>query len=103
LFSRNPWKTLVSGLTSFSFAPIYFWALAGVGGALLAMVLLLTGLIAALSHAGIGGALAMLGLATFFWATLLAAISTVGIYVIRIYKDARQRPQYIVESTIGFE
>jgi hypothetical protein len=36
-----------------------------------------------------------------FWATTLAAIAAVGIYIIRIYKDVRDRPQFIVASTLG--
>jgi hypothetical protein len=30
-------------------------------------------------------------------------VSIVGLYVIRIYKDVRRRPPYVVESTIGVE
>jgi len=45
--------------------------------------------------------LTLVTIAAVFWATTLAAIAAVGIYVIRIYKDVRNRPQFIVESTIG--
>jgi dolichol-phosphate mannosyltransferase len=89
-FSKNPWKTFVVGMTSFSFLPIYVcFALAalGIGGSF--FLLILSGpLLAAL---------------TFFWATTLAAIGGLGIYLIRIYKDVRGRPQYIVKSTIGMD
>jgi dolichol-phosphate mannosyltransferase len=89
LFSRNPWKTFASGVTSFSFLPIYAClALAAVG--LLASVLLLL----------VGSTL--IGLLTFFWATILGAIGLVGLYVARIYKDVRGRPSYIVASAVGF-
>lgn len=44
---------------------------------------------------------ALITVGAFFWATILTAIAAVGIYVIRIYKDVRGRPQYIVASTIG--
>jgi len=37
----------------------------------------------------------------FLWATMMGALSAVGAYVIRIYKDVRGRPAYIVESTVG--
>jgi dolichol-phosphate mannosyltransferase len=88
-FSRNPWKTFALGLTSFSFMPIYaLLALAG-GGALAALVLLF--------------AAPMVGLLVFLWAMLMAAVAVVGIYVIRIYKDVRGRPPFIVESRIGFD
>jgi glycosyltransferase involved in cell wall biosynthesis len=89
-FSRNPWKTFALGLTSFSFMPIYAcFALAALG-ALGAVVLLLA-------------ASPMAALLVFLWAILMAAVAVVGIYVIRIYKDVRGRPPFIVESRIGFD
>ncbi len=89
-FSKNPWKTFVVGMTSFSFLPIYVcFALAVIGLAWSFFLLILSGpLLAAL---------------TFFWATTLAAIGGLGIYLIRIYKDVRGRPQFIVKSTVGLD
>ncbi len=89
-FSKNPWKTFVIGMTSFSFLPIYCcFALAAIGLGWSFFLLILSGpFFAAL---------------TFFWATTLAAIGGLGIYVIRIYKDVRGRPQFIVKSTIGID
>ncbi|MCM3878985.1 MAG: glycosyltransferase family 2 protein [Vicinamibacterales bacterium] len=89
-FSKNPWKTFVVGMTSFSFLPVYLcFALAaiGIGGSF--FLLIFSGPLAAAL--------------TFFWATTLAAIGGLGIYLIRIYKDVRGRPQYIVKSTIGVD
>ena len=77
-------------MTSFSFLPIYAcWALAAAGlvGSFF-LLLFSSPLMAAL---------------TFFWATTLAAVGGVGLYVIRIYKDVRGRPPYIVKSVIGNE
>jgi glycosyltransferase involved in cell wall biosynthesis len=89
-FSKNPWKTFCIGMTSFSFLPIYAcWVLAAVG--LIECVFLLL------------AANLFLATLTFFWATTLAAIGGVGIYVIRIYKDVRGRPPFIVKSIIGNE
>jgi dolichol-phosphate mannosyltransferase len=89
-FSRNPWKTFTTGLTSFSFMPIYVcFGLAACG---LAAALLL-----ALAGSGFMAAL------TFFWATTIGAIAVVGTYLVRVYKDVRGRPPYIIESVIGNE
>jgi dolichol-phosphate mannosyltransferase len=89
-FSRNPWKTFTTGLTSFSFMPIYVcFAVAAFG---LAAALLL-----ALSGSTFMAAI------TFFWATTIGAIAVVGTYLIRVYKDVRGRPPYIIESVIGNE
>jgi glycosyltransferase involved in cell wall biosynthesis len=89
-FSRNPWKTFTTGLTSFSFMPIY-----------VCFAVAASGLIAALALA-LAGAVFMAAL-TFFWATTIGAIAVVGTYVIRVYKDVRGRPPYIIESVIGDE
>jgi dolichol-phosphate mannosyltransferase len=89
-FSRNPWKTFALGLTSFSFMPIYACLALAALGALAAVVLLLA-------------ASPMAALLVFLWATLMAAVAVVGIYVIRIYKDVRGRPPFIVDSRIGFD
>jgi glycosyltransferase involved in cell wall biosynthesis len=87
-FSKNPWKTFIIGMTSFSFVPIYAcFALAAAGLVSSVFALFVSGpFFAAL---------------TFFWATTLAAIGGLGIFLIRIYKDVRGRPAYIVKSTVG--
>jgi dolichol-phosphate mannosyltransferase len=89
-FSRNPWKTFTMGMTSFSFMPIYACFALAAFGLVVAFLLALSGstLMAAL---------------TFFWATTIAAIAVVGTYLIRVYKDVRGRPAYIIESVVGEE
>jgi polyisoprenyl-phosphate glycosyltransferase len=87
-FSKNPWKTFIIGMTSFSFLPIYLCFALAAAGLLGSVVLSLF-------------ARPLVALLTFFWATTLAAIGSVSIYLIRIYKDVRGRPSYIVKSTIG--
>jgi dolichol-phosphate mannosyltransferase len=100
-FSRNPWKTFALGVTSFSFAPIYVCIALALVGAVASTIALLAGL--AMTAAGASGSLGviLIGLAGFAWATIVGAIAAVGVYVIRIYKDVRGRPPYIVSSTIG--
>jgi dolichol-phosphate mannosyltransferase len=102
-FTKNPWKTFALGITSFSFLPIYAsMALAGVG--LVTAVLLLIFSAALLAGGSpVATSTAVAGLITFGWATILGAISGVGLYVIRTYKDVRGRPPYIVASRVGWE
>jgi glycosyltransferase involved in cell wall biosynthesis len=104
-FSRNPWKTFVLGVTSFSFLPIYACAVLAALGSALAVALFIGGLVIAvrdLTVTGTGGWLLLGAAASLAWAVTLAAIGGVGLYVIRIYKDVRGRPPYIVQSAIGF-
>lgn len=89
-FSKNPWKTFVVGMTSFSFLPMYVCLALAAGGLVWSILLLVFGS-------------ALFAALTFFWATTLAAIGGVGLYIIRIYKDVRGRPAYIVKSMIGVD
>ena len=100
-FSRNPWKTFILGMTSFSFLPIY--VLAGIAGAglLISAALLAAALVGVAAGSAVAGATWLAGLLAFMWATTLSAIAVVGIYIVRIYKDVRGRPPYIVSSTVG--
>jgi len=100
-FSRNPWKTFLLGLTSFSFLPIYACAILSLVGILASAALVVTALALAATGAAGASAAALAALLVFLWATGMGAVSAVGIYVIRIYKDVRGRPPYIIESTVG--
>jgi len=100
-FSRNPWKTFAMGLTSFSFMPIFTVIGAAATAAIVTGVLVLVTLLLFVAHGTVSTTLTLVTIGAIFWTTILAAIAAVGIYVIRIYKDVRNRPQYIVESTIG--
>jgi len=102
-FSRNPWKTFTIGLTSFSFMPVYLCvALAAIG--LLSSFLLIAAWAILFAQQSSGAArVGLFGVLTFFWASTIAALAVVGIYVVRIYKDVRRRPAYIVQDAIGIE
>jgi len=97
LNSLNPYKTFISGLTSFSMAPIFLIFIIGGGVAALSLAgLVLDGLMG-------GGDPAWVLFALFLWGSMLFALGFVGIYVGRTYKDVRGRPRFIVKDTIGFD
>ena len=100
-FSRNPWKTFAMGLTSFSFMPIFAVIALALGASGVTVVLVLYVLLRQLLFGDVSTALVLAAIGAFFWTTTLVAVAAVGIYVIRIYKDIRNRPQYIVASTLG--
>ena len=99
--SKNPWKTFTLGLTSFSFLPVYACIVAAIVGTVVSLLLVVLGLALVRRGAPLAGATLLLAIGTFFWATIVGAIGGVGLYMIRIYKDVRGRPAYVVESTIG--
>ena len=94
--SLNPYKTFISGLTSFSMAPIFLIVLGGAAATLFSVAGLffawLTG----------SGGMAWVMFLIFLWGSLLFCLGFVGIYVGRTYKDVRGRPRYIIKDTIGF-
>jgi dolichol-phosphate mannosyltransferase len=100
-FSRNPWKTFAMGLTSFSFMPIFAAIALALAASAVTALLVLYVLLHLVVYGDVSRTLALVAVGAFFWATVLVAIAAVGIYVIRIYKDIRNRPQYIVASTLG--
>ncbi|NQV83152.1 MAG: glycosyltransferase [Rhodospirillales bacterium] len=93
LNSLNPYKTFISGLTSFSMAPIFLIFLIGGGVSLLSLI----GLI--FSSDGETG---WVMFALLLWGSLMFSLGFVGIYVGRTYKDVRGRPRYIIKDTVGF-
>ena len=100
-FSRNPWKTFAMGLTSFSFMPIFAVIALALGASAATMLFVLYVVLRQVIFADVSTTLALVAVGAFFWTTTLVAVAAVGIYVIRIYKDIRNRPQYIVASTLG--
>ena len=102
LFSRNPWKTAINGFISFSFTPLYAILLCGLAGLAIGFPVLLGSVLVWMagvaSGAWIIGALALLA-----WASLMTAIGLTSLYVVRIHKDVRGRPRYIVRSSLGID
>ncbi len=103
LRNRNPWKHLVIGLTSFSFLPVYVCAIIAMIGAAASLATLVASAIMAASGTSGAGLCALIGLGVLLWSIGLGAVAIIGIYVVRIYKDVRGRPAYIIESTYGFD
>ena len=94
LSSLNPYKAFISGLTSFSMAPIFLIFLIGGGVSIFSLI----GLIF-----GGGAATRWIMFALFLWGSLMFSLGLVGIYVGRTYKDVRGRPRYIIRDTLGFD
>src|SRR5262249_38600761 len=100
-FSRNPWKTFLLGMTSFSFLPIYVCGGLAIAGTLVSVALTVAALVLFVRASSSAGLVALAPAGLFLWSTMMAAVAALGTYVIRIYKDVRGRPAYVVESTVG--
>lgn len=100
-FSKNPWKTFVLGVTSFSFLPIYACVVLASAGLVTSVILVLITILLAINGSGLTGRTTLIALMAIGWTTVVGAVGAIGLYVIRIYKDVRGRPLYVVQSTIG--
>ena len=101
LFSLNPWRTFLSGVTSFSSAPLVLLLPVGCAicvasiGAAVAIVMVPTWR-PSMPIAGMFG----LGFAVLCGLQLLG-LGLIGVYIGRIYQDVRGRPRYIVDTVVG--
>ena len=103
MLTSAPWLVFMSGLTSFTFIPLYFILAAGTLSLVAVVAAILGGIAATFLGGGFHPIIWLILLVLFLWSSLLASLGTVGIYVARTYKDVRGRPLYIVRETIGFD
>jgi dolichol-phosphate mannosyltransferase len=103
LFTLNPWRTFMSGLTSFSSTPMVVLLPFG----LLVFVAAIAAAAAILIVPAWRGAVPLAGLIVLGFAALcglqLAGLGMIGAYIGRIQDDVRGRPRYIVDTTIGVD
>jgi dolichol-phosphate mannosyltransferase len=102
LLGIGPAKEFMTGLTSFSVAPIYLIFVFGFVVTVLALAALAAIVLGGIAG-GLSGAAAMTAFTVFLWGSLIFAIGFVGVYVARVYKEVRGRPRFIVKDTIGFD
>lgn len=88
LFGKKAWTVFLNGVTSFSDLPVYWILLTGVVGMTLAVLL--------------GVLHSPAGLLIFCWATLMMAVGILGLYMLKIYKNTRGRPRYIIKEVKRF-
>lgn len=104
LRSLNPAREFIRGLTSFSSLPLYFALFLGllvsVGAFTYLVYIIITSVFFGMH---LPGWPALMVTMLFLGGTTLFAIGVLGIYIGRIHQDIKNRPNYIVESTIGFE
>ncbi len=103
LYRSGPVKAFISGLTSFSHVPLHFLLVVGLvtffaGSLFLAAV---TGF--SLVQGTWQASYSMMALILFLGGGQLLGIGILALYLGRIYREVRNRPNYIVESMIGFE
>ena len=102
-FSKNPWITFISGVTSFSFFPMMLIILGGIFLGVCSVLTFITGMLKMIWSTGYSVFFWIVWIMMCFQSTTLIALGIMGIYLSRIYKDVRNRPVYIVDKTVGFD
>jgi len=101
--SRGPVRTLLAGLTSFSTLPLNILLLIGASASALIFVLFVIMILASLFDRTVLTSWAPFMLMAIFSALQLLGLGILGIYVARVYKQVQGRPNYSIESLVGFE
>jgi dolichol-phosphate mannosyltransferase len=102
--SRGPARAFVSGIASFSAAPLYFGVLVGGVVSLLSFLYLAFILATTLVfHMNLPGWPAQMVTMLFLGGITLFTIGMQGVYVGRMYQDLKGRPSYIVADEMNFE
>lgn len=103
LLGKGPARAFLSGLTSFSTLPLELALVFGFVIAIAAWIYLLAVLVMWAVGWNIPGWTTIIGVILVLGGTQLLIIGMNGIYLGRIYNSVQNRPNFIVESTIGFE
>jgi dolichol-phosphate mannosyltransferase len=102
-YGRKAVWNFMSGVTSFSLVPLHGALLLGFAVSIGAFLYLIGVFIMKYLGWNLPGWSAIMATMLFLGGTQLITIGVLGIYVGKIYEEAKGRPNYIVESLVGFE
>jgi len=102
-YGRKAVSNFMSGLASFSLLPLHVALLLGFAVSIGAFFYLIGVFVMKYLGWNLPGWSAIMATVLFLGGTQLITIGVLGIYVGKIYEEAKGRPNYIVESLIGFE
>ncbi len=103
LASLNPTRTFISGLVSFSSIPLYMALVLGFLVSMSALFYLVVVIITTFLGWNLPGWTALMVAILFMGGINLLTIGVLGIYIGRIFKMVRGRPQYIIRELINFQ
>lgn len=98
LFSKGPIREFSRGLIAYSAAPLLISFSLGLIVSLLSIVLIAWALLTKLMGIAAPGASSVLIAIAFFSGAILMSNGIIGIYISKIYYEAKGRPRYIIES-----
>lgn len=103
VFSRRVLKNFLSGITSFSDVPLYIIFIIGLLVSSGAFIFLIAIFIMKYLGWNLPGWSAIMATLVTFGGLQILALGIIGIYIAKIHIEVKRRPNFIVESTIGFD
>ena len=103
LFSQGPISEFINGVTSYSLKPLYIGIFLGFFSLLFSVLLIAYALYAKFNDLAIPGTTGTLIAVSFFSGILLFTLGIMGIYIARIFEQARGREKYIIKEIKDFK
>ena len=103
LFSQGPISEFINGVTSYSLKPLYIGIFLGFFSLLFSVLLIAYALYAKFNDLAIPGTTGILIAVSFFSGILLFTLGIMGIYIARIFEQARGREKYIIKEIKDFK
>ncbi len=103
LFSQGPISEFINGVTSYSLKPLYIGIFLGFFSLLFSVFLIVYALYAKFNDLAIPGTTGILIAVSFFSGILLFTLGIMGIYIARIFEQARGREKYIIKEIKDFK
>jgi len=103
LFSQGPITEFINGVTSYSLKPLYIGIFLGFFSLLFSVVLIAYAFYAKFNDLAIPGTTGILIAVSFFSGILLFTLGIMGIYIARIFEQARGREKYIIKEIKDFK
>ena len=103
LFSEGPITEFINGVTSYSLKPLYIGIFLGFFSLLFSVVLIAYAFYAKFNDLAIPGTTGILIAVSFFSGILLFTLGIMGIYIARIFEQARGREKYIIKEIKDFK
>ena len=98
IFSRNPIREFIRGITSFSAGPLYFALVLGLIISLGAILLIAYAFLTKFLGVSVPGVSGIIIVIAIFNGAILVSNGIIGIYVAKIFFQVKQRPRYLIRN-----
>ena len=98
LFSAGPVTQFISGVTAYSLKPLYFGVILGLFSILFSVCLIAYAFYMKFTDVAVPGTAGIIITISFFSGVILLTLGIIGIYLARIFEEARGRKSYVIKD-----